>query len=116
MKTEIDESVATEIGTTRIRTLSHYLLFEKPRTTIFADANPYQEDTLVTIAWSTSEANALQELHRRLVACVRENGFAPLKEAARLLHSNVDTKVTAGKVKLLMLLSREVGAYVTFVA
>ena len=36
MKTEIDESVPTEIGDTRIRTLSHYLIFKKPRTTVFS--------------------------------------------------------------------------------
>src|ERR1700736_3737990 len=115
MSTEIDDSVISEIGNTRVRTLSHYLLFKKPRTTIFSDANPYNEDTIVTIAWNTFDDNTLQELHRRLVTCVRENGFGPIKEASRLLNSNVDTKITAGKVKLLMLLSREVGAYVKFV-
>src|SRR5205807_2431792 len=103
------------IGNTRVRTLSHYLVFKKPRTTIFAEANPFDSDRIVTISWGTADAETLYGLHERLVACVREHGFGPLKEAAQLLHSNVDTKVTAGKVKLLMLLSREVGAYVTFV-
>jgi hypothetical protein len=115
MRTELDDDVMTEIGSTRVRTLSHYLLLKKPRTTIFSNANPYSEDTMVTILWNTSDADTLQELHRRLVTCVSEHGFAPIKEASRSLNSNEETKIAAGKIKLLMLVSPEVGAHVTFV-
>ena len=116
MHTEIDDKVVTEMGDTRIRTLSHYLLFKKPRTTIFNDANPFSDDTTVTFTWDTADPNFLQECHRRLVASVTENGVIPFSEARYLLNSSVDTKITAGKVKFTILLSPEVGAHVTFVA
>ena len=116
MKTELDNSISTEIGPTRIRTLSHYLIVKKPRTTIFSHANPYSEATTLTILWNTADADALQTLHNSVVACFSEHGFSPFKEATQLLHSGVDTKATAGKVKLSMLLTREVAAQVKFIA
>lgn len=116
MKTEIDENITTEIGNTHIRTLSHYLFAKKPRTTIFADANPCSEDTTLTILWNTSESEALQALHCSMINCLSQNGFSPFKEATQLLHSGVDTKATAGKVKLSMLLTPPVAAHVKFIA
>lgn len=120
MKTEIDESVPTEIGDTRIRTLSHYLIFKKPRTTVFSNANPFSDATTVTILWDTDDPEILQELHEHLVACVSEHGFAPIKEATKLLvgglMSRADDKVTDGRDKLSELIPMEVRAHVKFIA
>lgn len=120
MKTEIDETVLTEIGDTRIRTLSHFLFFKKPRTTIFSNANPHSEDTTVTILWDTDDTMTLQEVHQRLVGCVSEHGFAPIKEATKLMVSGVMTRATdkadAGRVAISDLIPPEVRAHLKFIA
>lgn len=116
MRTELNHHVSTEIGNTWVRTLSHYLLFKKPRTTVFSAANPYDSNHIVSFCWDTADNAVLQRLHDVLVAKVQEHGFAPFKEAAQLLCAQDTVKQTAGKVKLLWLLSAEVGAHVTMVA
>lgn len=116
MGIKLNSHVSTEIGDTWVRTLSHYLFFRMPRTTIFATANPYAEETIVSIRWNISDSNDLQFLHDRLVACVEKHGFGPIKEAVQLLQSKENVKQTAGKVKLLMFLSPEVAARVAFVS
>jgi len=115
MHTELNDHVSTEIGDTWVRTLSHYLLFKKPRTTVFASADPYDSNRIVSFGWDTTDATVLQMLHDVLVAKVNEHGFGPFKEAAQLLCSQDTVKQTAGKVKLLRLLSAQVGAHVTLV-
>jgi len=116
MRTELNDHVSTEIGDTWIRTLSHYMLFKKPRTTVFAAANPYDSNQLVSFCWDTADNAVLQTIHAALVAKVQAHGFAPFKEAAQLLYVQDTVKQTAGKAKLLWLLSAEVGAHVTMVA
>ena len=115
MATEFNDNVSTEVGDVTIRTLSHHLLVEMPRTTIFSSVDPYDEDTLVSFVWDTLDPSVLQQMHSSLMNCIQKNGFRPLKEAAMLLEREEATKQTAGKVKLLMLLTPEVAAHVVFV-
>ena len=113
---EIEDTTIAEIGEVTIRTLSHHLDAEMPRTTIFFSADPFDEDKTLSFMWDTSDPATLQQVHSRLLASVSENGFQPLKDAALILEAESPTRQTGGKVKLLMLITPEVAAHVTFVA
>jgi hypothetical protein len=116
MKFELENLVNTDAGLMRVRTLSHYLFFKKPRTTVFSVANPFKEDTLLTFTWDTIDSMSLWAFHNRIMESLRQNGFFALKETARHLHSNVADEVAVGKVTLVGLLSQDVAAHVTFLA
>jgi hypothetical protein len=57
MKFVLEQLVNTDAGLMSVRTISHYLFFKKPRTTIFSAANPFKEDTLLTFAWDTTDSD-----------------------------------------------------------
>jgi hypothetical protein len=115
MKFELDQPITTDAGLMRVRTLSHYLFFKKPRTTIFSAANPFIEDTLLTFAWDTTDSDNLGAFHQQIMKSLAQHGFIAMKQAVRRLHSNVAHEVAVGKVTLVGLLSQEVASHVTFV-
>jgi inorganic pyrophosphatase/exopolyphosphatase len=67
MKFELDQLITTDAGLMRVRTLSHYLFFKKPRTTVFSAANPFKEDTLITFAWNTADSDNLGAFHQQIM-------------------------------------------------